>query len=100
MKVLSLFSGIAGLCEEGIKIANLDHRFKVKQFVECSGYATKHLRKTYPLIDVHDNIKTFTGEANEFEIVCIRIFQICSVFSGTPCIYNNSLLFIIHIYVS
>ena len=75
MKVLSLFSGIAGLCEEGIKIANLDHRFKVKQFVECSGYATKHLRKTYPLIDVHDNIKTFTGEANEFDIVC----------GGVPC---------------
>lgn len=75
MNVLSLFSGIAGLCEEGIGIANLQHRFKVQQFVECSEYATKHLKKTYPLVNIHDDIKTFTGKANEFDIIC----------GGVPC---------------
>lgn len=75
MKVLSLFSGIAGLCKEGIKIANLSHRYEVKQFVECSDYAARYLRETYPLVDIHNNVKTFTSKANEFDIIC----------GGVPC---------------
>ncbi|WP_292843877.1 hypothetical protein [Nostoc sp. NMS8] len=37
--VLSLFSGIGGLCHHGISAAGLSHKFRVQQFVEISPYA-------------------------------------------------------------
>jgi hypothetical protein len=37
--VLSLFSGIGGLCHHGISAAGLSHKFRVQQFVEISPYS-------------------------------------------------------------
>ncbi|MDZ8189766.1 MAG: hypothetical protein RMX96_33625 [Nostoc sp. ChiSLP02] len=43
ISVLSLFSGIGGLCHHGIAAAGLSHKFQVKQFVEISPYSQSRL---------------------------------------------------------
>ncbi|MHC5770842.1 MAG: ASCH domain-containing protein [Nostoc sp.] len=46
--VLSLFSGIGGLCHHGISAAGLSHKFRVQQFVEISPYSQSQLRHEQP----------------------------------------------------
>lgn len=58
-KVLSLFSGIGGLCHHGIEMASLSHNFQVKQFVEISDYSQSRLRYEQPTIPIHPDITTY-----------------------------------------
>lgn len=73
--VLSLFSGIGGLCHGSIKMAGLQDKFIVKQFVEISKYAQKELLAIAPEIPIHSDICTFRANKNEFQILC----------GGVPC---------------
>ncbi|WP_242062397.1 hypothetical protein [Nostoc punctiforme] len=57
--VLSLFSGIGGLCDHGIAVAGLSHKFQVKQFVEISGYSQSRLRYEKPEIPIHADITSY-----------------------------------------
>lgn len=80
-KVLSLFSGgLAGLCDRGIGLAGLSHKFKVKQFIEYVPYRQHLLRQNFPGIDIWDDIRTYTTEPGTFDIIC----------GGSPC-QNNSM---------
>lgn len=68
-KVLSCFSGIAGL-ELGIAVAGLSNNFQVTQFIEKSKYCQQVLQQHYPNIPIHEDIKTFTSELEDFDIIC------------------------------
>lgn len=68
--VLSLFSGIGGLCHHGIAAAGLSDKFQVKQFVEISPYAQSQLRHEQPTIPIHPDITTYHCHPLQFDIVC------------------------------
>lgn len=68
--VLSLFSGVGGLCFQGLEIANLLNSFKVTQCVEISQQAQTILKLLHPEIALHDDIKTFTPGLNQYDVVC------------------------------
>ncbi len=73
--VLSLFSGIGGLCHHGIACAGLSHKFQVKQFVEISPYSQSRLRYEQPDIPIHSDIQTYHCHPWQFDILC----------GGLPC---------------
>lgn len=68
--VLSLFSGIGGLCHHGIAAAGLSHKFQVKQFVEISPYSQSQLRHEQPQTPIHSDITTYNCHRGQFDIVC------------------------------
>ncbi len=70
ISVLSLFSGIGGLCHHGISTAGLSHKFQVRQFVEISPYAQSQLRDEQPQIPIHPDITTYFCHRGQFDIVC------------------------------
>ncbi|MEH1866667.1 MAG: hypothetical protein V7K69_16905 [Nostoc sp.] len=57
--VLSLFSGIGGLCHHGISAAGLSYKFQVQQFVEISPYSQSQLRHEQPGIPIHADITNY-----------------------------------------
>ena len=59
MKHLDLFSGIGGFA-----LAARWAGFETVQFVELDSFAQKVLKKNFPGVPIHDNIKTF--QATEF----------------------------------
>ncbi|BAZ33728.1 C-5 cytosine-specific DNA methylase (plasmid) [Cylindrospermum sp. NIES-4074] len=70
ISVLSLFSGIGGLCHHGISAAGLSHKFQVRQFVEISPYAQSQLRDEQPQTPIHPDINTYHCHRGQFDIVC------------------------------
>jgi DNA (cytosine-5)-methyltransferase 1 len=70
ISVLSLFSGIGGLCHHGIAVAGLSHKFQVKQFVEISPYSQSQLHHEQPQIPIHSDITTYNCHPWQFDIVC------------------------------
>ncbi|MBD1878374.1 DNA cytosine methyltransferase [Coleofasciculus sp. FACHB-T130] len=79
-QVLSLFSGIGGLCDQGIKHAGLSHKYRVAQFVEEKPYRQRILRRHNPGIPIHDDVRTYRTAPGQFHIIC----------GGSPC-QDNSL---------
>jgi DNA (cytosine-5)-methyltransferase 1 len=75
LKVLSLFSGIAGLCELGIKVAGLESLFEIAHFVEIDSFCQKVLKKHYPNIPINHDIREFKAERGEYDIIV----------GGSPC---------------
>lgn len=80
ISVLSLFSGIGGLCHYGIAAAGLSHKFQVKQFVEISPYSQSQLRYEQPQIPIHSDITTYHCQQGQFNIVC----------GGFPCVGTSN----------
>ena len=68
--VLSLFSGIGGLCHHGISAAGLSHKFRVQQFVEISPYSQSQLRHEQPGIPIHADITNYHCDRRQFDIIC------------------------------
>jgi DNA (cytosine-5)-methyltransferase 1 len=68
-RVLSCFSGIAGLCALGIDVAQLNEYFQVTQFIEKSSYCQKILRERFPYVPVHGDICTFYPQLGSFDVV-------------------------------
>ncbi|WP_292812438.1 DNA cytosine methyltransferase [Nostoc sp. JL23] len=68
--VLSLFSGIGGLCHHGISAAGLSHKFRVQQFVEISPYSQSKLRHEQPGIPIHADITNYHCHRGQFDILC------------------------------
>lgn len=67
--VLSLFSGIGGLCHHGIAAAGLSHKFQVQQFVEISPYSQSQLRHEQPQTPIHSDITTYHCQRGQFDIL-------------------------------
>lgn len=64
MKVLDLFAGIGGFA-----IASHWAGFETAQFVEIDKNAQKVLRHHYPDIPIHDDVRTYKGTPNKFDII-------------------------------
>lgn len=70
MRVLDLFSGIGGF-SLGLERAGM----KTICFVEIDPFCQKVLRKHWPEVPIHDDIKTFCGEQGKYDLIC----------GGDPC---------------
>ena len=68
LKLLDLFSGIAGFSYAAEKIVG---GYKTTQFVEIDPYCQSVLRKNFPNIPIHDDIRTFTAKPGQFDVFTI-----------------------------
>ena len=68
LKVLDLFSGIGGFSYAAEKMVG---GYKTTQFVEIDPYCQSVIRKNFPNIPIHDDIKTFTAEPKQFDVFTI-----------------------------
>ena len=66
MKILDLFAGIGGFSYAAHKLVG---GFTTTQFVEIDPYCQSVLRKNFPNIPIHDDIKTFTGKPGQFQVI-------------------------------
>ena len=66
MKMLDLFAGIGGFSYAAHKLVG---GFTTTQFVEIDPYCQSVLRKNFPNIPIHDDIKTFTGKPGQFQVI-------------------------------
>jgi len=68
LKLLDLFSGIAGFSYAAEKIVG---GYKTTQFVEKDPYCQSVIRKNFPNIPIHDDITTFKAEKGQFDIFTV-----------------------------
>ena len=68
LKILDLFSGIGGFSYAAEKIIG---GYETTQFVEIDPYCQSVIRKNFPNIPIHDDIRTFTGEQGQFDVFTI-----------------------------
>jgi DNA-cytosine methyltransferase len=66
LKVLDLFSGIGGFSYAAERLVG---GFETTQFVEIDPYAQSVLRKNFPNVPIHDDIKTFKATKGQFDII-------------------------------
>ena len=67
LKIIDTFSGIGGFSYAAEKLVGV---FETIQFVECEPYAQKILKKHWPDIPIHDDIKTYNPEPYSADVVC------------------------------
>ena len=67
LRLLDLFSGIGGF---SYAAEHLLGGFTTTQFVECDPYCQTVLKKHWPTIPIHDDVRTYTAEPGEFDVVC------------------------------
>ena len=68
LKLLDLFSGIAGFSYAAEKIVG---GYRTTQFVENDSYCQSVIRKNFPNIPIHDDITTFKAERGQFDVFTI-----------------------------
>jgi len=68
LKLLDLFSGIAGFSYAAEKIVK---GYKTTQFVENDSYCQSVIRKNFPNIPIHDDITTFKAERGQFDVFTV-----------------------------
>ena len=68
LKLLDLFSGIAGFSYAAEKIVK---GYKTTQFVENDSYCQSVIRKNFPDIPIHDDITTFKAERGQFDVFTV-----------------------------
>ena len=68
LKLLDLFSGIAGFSYAAEKIVG---GYKTTQFVEKDSYCQSVIRKNFPNTPIHDDIRTFTAKPGQFDVFTI-----------------------------
>ena len=66
LKVLDLFSGIGGFSYAAERLVG---GFKTTQFVEIDPYAQSVLRKNFPNVPIHDDIRTFQATKGQFHVL-------------------------------
>jgi len=67
LKIIDTFSGIGGFSYAAEKLVG---GFQTIQFVECEPYAQKILKKHWPNVPIHDDIKTYNPEPYSADVVC------------------------------
>ena len=67
LKLLDTFSGIGGFSFAAEKLVG---GFETTQFIEIDPYCQKVLKKHWPNVPIHDDIRTFTAEPFQFDAVC------------------------------
>ena len=72
LKLLDTFAGIGGFSYAAEKIIG---GFETTQFIEIEQYCQKVLKKHWPDVPIHDDIKTFTARPFQWDVIC----------AGFPC---------------
>ena len=72
LRILDGFAGIGGFSYAAHKIVG---GFETTQFIEIDKFCRKLLAKRFPNIPIHDDVRTFTANLGEFDVLC----------SGFPC---------------
>ena len=67
LKLLDTFSGIGGFSYAAEKLVG---GFKTTQFIEIDPYCQKVLKKHWPKVPIHDDIRTFTAKPFQYDAVC------------------------------
>ena len=72
LRLLDGFAGIGGFSYAAHKIVG---GFETTQFIEIDRFCQKLLAKRFPNIPIHDDVRTFTANFEDFDVFC----------SGFPC---------------
>ena len=67
LELLDTFSGIGGFSYAAEKLVG---GFETTQFIEIEPYCQKVLKKHWPDVPIHDDIKTFTAKPFQFDAIC------------------------------
>ena len=66
MRILDLFSGIGGFSYSAEKLVGIG---ETTQFVENNTYCQQILKKHWPHVPIHSDIRTFNGNKGEYELL-------------------------------
>ena len=72
LRLIDTFSGIGGFSYAAERIVG---GFETVAFVECEPFCQKVLQKHWPLVDLYDDIKTYSPEPYSADVIC----------AGFPC---------------
>jgi len=67
LKLIDTFSGIGGFSYAAEKLVG---GFETVAFVECEPYAQKILKKHWPNVPIHDDIRTYNPEPYSADVIC------------------------------
>ena len=67
MKICDLFSGTGSFTYAAEKLVK---GFETTQFVENNSYAQQILKKNFPSIPIHDDIRTFSAPEGAYQLLC------------------------------
>tara|TARA_B100000131_G_scaffold321786_1_gene373716 strand:- start:15644 stop:16549 length:906 start_codon:yes stop_codon:yes gene_type:complete len=67
LTILDTFSGIGGFSYAAERLVG---GFETTQFVENNPYCQKILKKHWPNVPIHDDIKTYTAKPFQFDVLC------------------------------
>ena len=67
MKILDTFAGIGGFSYAAEKLIG---GFETTQFIEIDPFCQKVLKKHWPHVPIHDDIKTFTAKPFQYQVIC------------------------------
>ena len=67
LTILDTFSGIGGFSYAAERLVG---GFVTTQFVENNPYCQKILKKHWPNVPIHDDIKTYTAKPFQFDVLC------------------------------
>ena len=67
MKILDTFAGIGGFSYAAEKLIG---GFETTQFIEIDPFCQKVLKKHWPHVPIHDDIRTFTAKPGEYQVIC------------------------------
>ena len=67
MKIIDTFSGIGGFSYAAEKLVG---GFQTISFIECDPYCQKILKKHWPNVPIHDDIRTYQPEPYSADVVC------------------------------
>ena len=66
LKILDTFAGIGGFSYAAEKLVR---GFETTQFIEIDPYCQKILKKHWPHVPIHDDIKTFTAYPGQYDVI-------------------------------
>ena len=67
MKILDTFAGIGGFSYAAEKLIG---GFETTQFIEIDPFCQKVLKKHWPHVPIHDDIRTFTAKPFQYQVIC------------------------------
>jgi len=67
LQMLDTFAGIGGFSYAATKLVK---GFQTTQFIELDPFCQKILKKNFPDVPIHDDIRTYTAFTGQFDIIC------------------------------
>ena len=67
LRMLDTFAGIGGFSYAATKLVG---GYRTTQFIEIDPFCQKILKKHFPFIPIHDDIRTFTAIPGQYDVIC------------------------------